>query len=180
MNQLNTLDLLSKYHPKDNREQVFKTQFEDLVRTFPNFYDRNLLPGHVTGSAWIINETKDKVLLVHHRKLDRWLQPGGHADAKDDGIYQTAWRETQEETGLQKISVLQKEIFDLDIHLFPARAEMPQHAHYDVRFCLIASEDTLLTLSPESKELRWFSIEEVTALTEEESLLRMVRKMAIL
>ncbi len=178
MNQLDTLDLFQKYHCTDPKEQIFKTQTEDLVHTFPDFYDRNLLPGHLTGSAWIVNEATDKALLVHHRKLNQWMQPGGHAEPTDKSIYHTACRELEEETGIKITKKITAEIFDIDIHIFPARGDMPQHAHYDIRFCFVIAEDTALSISSESKDLQWFSLEQIKEMTQEESILRMVRKTA--
>ncbi len=176
MNQLLTLALLQSYTPKNPTEEAYLEQFIDLVKTYPNFYDRNLLPGHLTGSAWIVSPSREKVLLLHHRKLDKWLQPGGHADVQDLSILHTALRELQEETGLQDLTLWSENIFDIDIHIIPAHKEMPAHAHYDVRFCWIANDEVDLALSEESNDLAWFELEKANTLSTEESLLRMVRK----
>lgn len=176
MNQLQTLALLQAYTPQNPTEEAYLKQFIDLVQTFPDFYDRNLLPGHLTGSAWIVSPSKEKVLLLHHRKLDKWLQPGGHADAQDLSILHTALRELKEETGLKELVLWSENIFDIDIHIIPERKEMPAHAHYDVRFCWIANHETDLAISEESNHLAWFTIEKANTLSNEESLLRMIRK----
>ncbi len=176
MNQLQTLALLQAYIPQNPTEEAYLEQFVNLVQTCPDFYDRELLPRHLTGSTWIVNPTKEKVLLLHHRKLNKWLQPGGHADAQDLSIFHTALRELQEETGLQNLTPWRENIFDIDIHLIPAHKAMPAHAHYDVRFCWIADDTTDLALSEESNQLAWFSLEKANTLSSEESLLRMIRK----
>jgi len=69
-----------------------------FVAQHENCFDRNLSIGHVSGSSWVVNPTFSHVLLLHHRKLDLWLQPGGHADGDTD-ILRVILNETSEETG---------------------------------------------------------------------------------
>jgi 8-oxo-dGTP pyrophosphatase MutT (NUDIX family) len=113
---------------------------------------------------------------VHHAKLNKWLQPGGHADG-DENVLQVATREVNEETGITDFSMLAPGIFDLDIHLIPARKDFPGHLHYDVRFAFHASAKTLLKLSDESHDLKWVNLKEIPELTgQNSSILRMIRK----
>jgi 8-oxo-dGTP pyrophosphatase MutT (NUDIX family) len=134
------------------------------------------LPGHITGSAWIVDEDKSHVLLVHHAKLNKWLQPGGHADG-DENILQVALREAEEETGIKNLSLLKAEIFDLDIHTIPSRNDFPEHLHYDVRFAFTASKDDELKVSHESHDLQWVKIDQVPVYTQfNKSIERMVEK----
>ncbi|HEX2898255.1 MAG TPA: NUDIX hydrolase, partial [Bacteroidia bacterium] len=114
------------------------------------------------------------VLLIHHRKLDRWLQPGGHADGEAD-LLAVAQREVWEETGL-KTKPLSNKIFDLDIHEIPARGQEPTHLHHDVRFLLMPEEGASLQLNEEVMDARWVPLAEVAQLCNERSLLRMVDK----
>src|SRR5437899_1557771 len=113
-------------------EKSIKTLFLDLLH-HPRAYHRDHLPGHITGSSWIVNEDFTKVLLILHAKLGRWLQPGGHADG-DEHVLNVAMREAEEETGLSKLTLLGPGIFDLDVHPIPARKDFAAHDHYDVRF----------------------------------------------
>jgi 8-oxo-dGTP pyrophosphatase MutT (NUDIX family) len=138
-------------------------------------FRRERLAGHFTASAWLVDAAGERLLMTHHRKLDRWLQLGGHADGDRD-LAAVALREAEEESGLTGLRVL-PEIFDLDRHWIPERADVPGHWHYDVRYvvCATASED--FAVSDESHALAWRRID---ALLEEPgidpSIVRMARK----
>ncbi|SVD91553.1 uncharacterized protein METZ01_LOCUS444407, partial [marine metagenome] len=75
-----------------------------FLNTYPDCFERNNLFGHFTGSAWIVDDTHNWILMTHHRQLNRWLQPGGHADGNPDLLY-VAINEAREETGLTKLKV---------------------------------------------------------------------------
>jgi 8-oxo-dGTP pyrophosphatase MutT (NUDIX family) len=166
---------LSQYVTNFQEERKFVTQFLELLQSPRSFY-RDHLPGHITASAWIVDEEKTHALLVHHAKLGRWLQPGGHADGDEDTL-SVASREVQEETGLEKLSLLVPGIFDLDIHPIPARKDFPEHLHYDIRFGFIAPRENKLKISDESNDLKWVTLNHVPELTEQNSsILRMVQK----
>jgi 8-oxo-dGTP pyrophosphatase MutT (NUDIX family) len=136
---------------------------------------RTCVPGHLTGSAWVISPDRQRTLLTHHRKLDKWLQLGGHADGDPD-LRAVALREVREESGLARLRVMTPEIFDLDRHHIPARGSEPAHWHYDVRFLLEADPTEPLVVTSESKDLAWVEVAQVAELNAEESLRRMVRK----
>jgi 8-oxo-dGTP pyrophosphatase MutT (NUDIX family) len=156
-------------------ETTFARQFLELLES-PGCYNREHLPGHITGSAWVVNRHRNQVLLVHHAKLNRWLQPGGHADGNEN-IFQVALREVQEETGLFDLTILLEGLFDIDIHPIPASKDSPEHLHYDVRFAFIAKEHEALTVSGESHEVRWIPLDEVAGQTHgNPSIKRMLEK----
>jgi 8-oxo-dGTP pyrophosphatase MutT (NUDIX family) len=136
---------------------------------------RTCAPGHLTGSAWIVSPERRRVLLTHHRKLDRWLQLGGHADGDPD-LLAVALREAAEESGLARVVAVDPGLFDLDRHWIPARAADPGHWHYDFRFLLEADASAPLTISSESKDLAWVELGAVAALSPEASMARMVGK----
>lgn len=140
---------------------------------------RTCEPGHLTGSAWIVSPDRTRTLLTHHRKLDKWLQLGGHADG-DGNLLEVALREAREESGLTRIRALAGGIFDLDRHWIPARKTEPAHHHFDLRFVFEADPAEPLAISNESKDLAWVSIDRVTTLNPEESMARMVRKTSAL
>jgi 8-oxo-dGTP pyrophosphatase MutT (NUDIX family) len=166
---------LEQYHTDFQEELRFVTQFLELLQS-PQSFHRDHLPGHITASAWIVDESKTHTLLVHHAKLNRWLQPGGHADG-DENVLNVATREVNEETGLTKPTLLVPEIFDLDIHPIPARKDFPEHLHYDIRFAFIASQQEELKISDESHDLKWVKLLDVPEITQQNSsILRMVRK----
>jgi 8-oxo-dGTP pyrophosphatase MutT (NUDIX family) len=160
-------------YPEENQ---LKNQFLELLN-HPRCYQRDHLPGHITGSAWIIDRDRKFVLLTHHAKLNKWLQPGGHADG-DENIFNVAVREAHEETGLKNIKLLKEGIFDIDIHTIPARKEFPAHLHYDIRFIFEASREEKIILTEESHDLQWKSLIELPMLTDNSSMLRMKEKSA--
>ena len=169
---------LKVYNTSDD-EKLFIPRFLDLLR-HPNAFQRDHLPGHITGSAWIVDSTRNFVLLTHHAKLNRWLQPGGHADG-DENIVNVALREAVEETGLKDLKLLNNEVFDVDIHTIPRRNEFPEHLHYDVRFILEGNRNHPLQLSAESHALQWVSFDQLKSITKENSsILRMADKARLL
>lgn len=136
---------------------------------------RSQQAGHVTGSALILDNSAERVLLTHHRKLDRWLQPGGHADGESD-VAAVALKEAQEESGLESIEFLAPAILDVDVHLIPARKAEPEHYHYDCRFLLGSTGPDTFTVSDESHDLAWVPLDDIHTYTDEESILRMINK----
>jgi 8-oxo-dGTP pyrophosphatase MutT (NUDIX family) len=178
MNYLQTLQLISQYPANQAIEKEFKTQIIDLLQKYPDdFYKSSLEVGHLTGSAWLVSPDYRQILLTHHRKLAKWLQPGGHCESTDESIFATAWREAHEETGIKSLQKTSESIFDIDIHLIPARGTMPAHYHYDIRFLILANPEEPLNISEESNDLRWFTYESVLELTDNESITRMVKKL---
>lgn len=179
------LNMLQHYLTQYPDEQETVTRIRSLVKRHADCFHRTCRPGHVTGSAWVLSHDHRQCLLVHHRKLDRWLQPGGHADGDSD-VAQVALREVREESGLSQIELAATDglllPLDVDVHLIPERVDSTgrkiedAHEHHDVRFLVLAAPDQELVLSDESHAVRWFTAEEVLQTTDEESVLRMLRK----
>jgi 8-oxo-dGTP pyrophosphatase MutT (NUDIX family) len=178
MHRNKLLTLLENHHPTDPQEIIFTQQITTFVNENPDCFERSLLIGHVTGSAWIVDNSRQFTLLTHHRKLDKWFQTGGHCDGDSD-VLNVALKEAQEETGLSDIQVINPNIFDIDIHEIPERKGIPAHLHYDVRFLFQANMDEPFTVSSESTDLAWVELSEVSKLNNSESIMRMVRKIAI-
>ena len=148
-----------------------------FVEENPQCAERSLAVGHLTGSAWIVDAARKRTLLTHHRKLEIWVQLGGHADGDLD-IAGVAMREALEESGLTRLRLVDTAIFDVDRHWIPERKGEPGHWHYDVRFMIEADEAEPLVISSESKDLRWVEIARMSDFSTEESMLRMARKTA--
>ncbi len=166
---------LNRYRPIDSYEQQMYDELRRFVVEHPDCFERTLRIGHITGSAWIMDLFREKVLLTHHHRLDKWLQLGGHADGDPD-ILRVALREAREESGIDDIRPLNDSIFDIDVHEIPARGKEAVHYHYDVRFLFEADAYHPLGITPESKALAWVGLGEVEKLTTERSVLRMVEK----
>jgi 8-oxo-dGTP pyrophosphatase MutT (NUDIX family) len=174
------LNLLRQHTPIDANEQAMTLATIDFVKQYPDCFERSQLRGHITGSAWVVSPNRRSTLLILHRKLDRWLQPGGHADGDPD-VAAVALREAREETGLTSLRFVGivgelPPIFDVDVHPIPARVDVPEHLHYDIRFLIEANQNEAFGFSDEIKNIRWLSIESVKLMVKSESISRMVRK----
>lgn len=168
-------DALRTYATLYPEEQSFVPRFLALL-THDRCFHRDHLPGHITASAWITDARGQWVLLTHHAKLKRWLQPGGHADG-DENVAAVALREAREETGLKSLQIVRGGIFDVDIHAIPARNDFPEHLHYDVRFLFQASRIERPIITAESTDLAWQPVDQLAEITANNiSMLRMAEK----
>lgn len=148
-----------------------------FVRNHTNCFDRTLLHGHVTGSAWVLNPARTHTLMMHHRKIGLWLQPGGHADGDPD-VLQVVLKETSEESGipLSRISLIDEDVFDVDIHtVYPSQFD-DRHEHFDVRFLLEIDDHLEIPGNTESHQIGWIALDEVSHFNNALSLRRMVQK----
>ncbi|MDQ6892672.1 MAG: NUDIX hydrolase [Acidobacteriota bacterium] len=170
------LDDLGAFPPADERERASLERMVRFVRSAATPFDRANAEGHVTGSAVVARADGSAFLLVRHRKLDRWLQPGGHCDPDDGGVLGTALREATEETGVgDLVPALEGRPLDVDVHPIPARGGEPAHLHYDVRYLVTSSEATADPAADEVSEAGWFGLEEALAIVDE-SLGRSLKK----
>ncbi len=177
MERTAVLRLLQAHEPRaaGPHEAAMTAEVIRFVQDHPDCFARSCVPGHLTGSAWIVDPDRRRVLLVHHRKLDKWLQPGGHADGDSD-LLAVALREAREETGLTRLRAVSPDLFDLDRHWIPPAGEIGGHWHLDLRFLVEADPDEELVVSDESHDVMWVDLARVGVLNPEESLARMVRK----
>ncbi|MDA0272161.1 MAG: NUDIX hydrolase [Proteobacteria bacterium] len=169
------LTLLSNYLKAYPDESEMTARYISFVEKNADCFKRSLSIGHVTGSAFIVDNACKRVLLTHHKKLDRWLQPGGHADGDPD-VAAVGLREAEEESGLEAISFYTPELLDVDIHSIPARKDEPEHFHYDCRFLLRSSGSDDFIISDESHDLAWVPFGDIFQYTNEELILRMLKK----
>lgn len=167
---------LIDYKTSYPEEKKFIHDFLTLLNDEADCFKRALKTGHITGSSWIVNKSRDKALLTYHRKLNRWLQLGGHADGEED-ILNVSKREAREESGLSSLVVVSRDIFDIDIHLIPANVKEDSHHHYDIRYLFEADDSETLIVSQESKKLKWIPFAALSTYTSQnKSILRMAEK----
>ena len=170
----------------DNKLRVYLNLYPDEKKTIktmigflkenPNCFERENLKGHFTGSAWVIDDTHSWILMTHHRQLDLWVQPGGHADGNEN-LLEVAINETKEETGLTQFKIVSEEIFDLDIHEVPQYKNIPKHFHYDIRFLLEANRNPNdIKISKESFDVAWIHKSAVLQKNNDSSIKRMLNK----
>lgn len=167
------IDAFRRYRDQWQGEATTVAQFETFLHAHANAFDRGNEVGHFTGSCWLVSADGLRVLLMHHRKLHRWLQPGGHADGDVD-LARVALREAQEETGVAGLHV-EGGIFDIDRHRIPQRGGEREHWHYDARYVVRAGANEHFTVNQESRALAWRPIAEVAA---DDSLDTSLRRMA--
>ncbi len=159
----------------DAHDPALVDAFVKLADEGRSAFERSRLLGHFTGSSWLVSRDGRYALLMHHRKLDRWLQPGGHADGDMD-LARVALREACEETGVPGLQV-EGNIFDLDRHRIPARGTEPEHWHYDVRYVVRACETDHYEANDESHALAWRDIAQIAVDPSlDPSLQRMARR----
>ena len=174
MQQIPLISAFGKYMRRWPGEAATARAFLTLLADPANPFVRERLEGHFTGSAWLVSADGLRVLLTHHRKLDRWLQLGGHADGDTD-LAQVALKEAEEESGLDGLRVEAGEIFDLDRHWIPERGDVPGHWHHDARYVVRAGANESYVVGEESLDLAWRDIATL-ADDPDESLRRMARK----
>ncbi|MFT7042999.1 MAG: 8-oxo-dGTP pyrophosphatase MutT (NUDIX family) [Candidatus Azotimanducaceae bacterium] len=172
---LTLIDSYSQQHPD---EAATTARIRNFVTEQRLCFQRQLAMGHITGSAWLIDQSQQRVLLTHHRKLNIWVQLGGHADGESD-VARVAMNEAEEESGLLNLHLVSPNIFDIDIHAIPARGDEVKHWHYDCRFLVQATGAEDYVVSDESHDLAWIELANVASLSSEPSLLRMVAKTRI-
>jgi len=172
------LNLLNDYSAFDETEHQMHQALTAFVREHENCFERSLTKGHITGSAWLVDKELSHVFFTHHKKLNRWFQPGGHSDG-DPNTLAVSMREASEESGIEDVYIqpVDNAIFDIDIHTIPANKKEPEHLHYDVRFLLETDRRHPLRISDESNEIAWIAVSDIPQYTQEDSITRMIKKM---
>jgi 8-oxo-dGTP pyrophosphatase MutT (NUDIX family) len=169
------LDRLSRHRPEGPGETAHLATILAFVTDHMDPFDRRLPHGHLTASAFVLSPDGRRVLLLHHRKLDRWLQPGGHAEAGEIRGEDVALRESREETGIAALRLHPDapRPVDVDVHAIPARGSEDAHFHLDLRYVVIAPASAALSRSAEeTNALRWFGWDELAGLDLDEGLRR--------
>lgn len=171
-NLLVKLDTYEEKHPED-RDIV--NSFRDFMQSHSDCFYREQQKGHITGSCLLLSPDKEKLLLTHHKKLNMWIQLGGHSDGNPDSL-DVALREAEEESGITKVSPISEEIFSIDVHEIPGRKNEPKHLHFDVTYLLLAESENY-QVSDESHDLKWLRVDELVKMPLDGSLRNMVHRL---
>jgi 8-oxo-dGTP pyrophosphatase MutT (NUDIX family) len=170
-------DALTELRPADELEARHRERCLALLEADPDPRSRHAFePGHFTASAFVVDPSHERVLLIHHRKLGRWLQPGGHIEVEDADFLAAARREVREEVGLDALEPVQPGIFDVDVHRIPPLGDEPGHEHFDLRVLLRARTEHF-SAGAEVNDARWFEFSRVSVAESDESVVRAVRKL---
>lgn len=177
VNRQELIQLVEQY-PTNNQH---KQQILAFLHENEDFWTKENSAGQITAACWVVNKERTKALMTHHKKLDKWLQIGGHLEAEDETIVNSCIRELKEESGLTQFNLLQTAIFDLDVHSIPAFPKgVSAHIHYDIRMLFEADErETIQFDEEESNNIVWMKLADIEALNNE-SISRMVRKTNLL
>lgn len=156
------LTQLRRYEPFDGLEDAHRQAMVKLLTEGAEPFSRaHFRPGHFTASCYIVDGA-GRLLLHHHRRLNRWLQMGGHVDG-DEMPDAAALREGREESGLPDL--MASTMFDLDIHVIPAGKGEPDHHHFDVRYVARTERPEAIIIDPaESRDLAWVALERAAEL----------------
>ena len=164
---------LEAYRPPNAEQARMRDRILAFLETYPrDAHLRSRLEGHLTASALVVDADFDRVLLLHHRKLHRWLQPGGHCDG-DGNLVGVAFREASEESGISGLEIVPR-IIDLDIHEIPERRGVPRHLHLDTRFLVVAPEGAEPAGNHESNALAFHTFDQARRLDVDDSVLRLL------
>lgn len=165
------------FQGESQRVEMFKSRLQEK-----DFFLRTSHSGHFTSSAFVTNKSKDKILLMKHKKLNKWLQPGGHADG-DENLMKVAIKELEEETGakgkiISSVKGMKNVPLDISIHSIPEYKETSSHLHYDWRFLVEADDSIEIIENDESDSIKWFTLNEAKELVADNSgLIRMIKKL---
>jgi len=181
MHRQELLQLLKNYKTRFMDELAFVNRSIAFVEQNTQVFLRELKPAHVTGSAWVVNQDRSRALMMHHKKLNAWYQPGGHADGDSD-IIRVALRETAEETSIDpsEIKLVSGDIFDVDIHTVPAHGTEPAHEHVDIRFLIEINDQLPVPGNDESHEVLWIDLHNVSHFNRNRSTYRMLEKTRVM
>lgn len=145
---------IAAYRPADEAQQQERDRVLAYLDEHPDALLRTCLPGHLTTSAAVLDSTGERVLLMLHRKLERWLQMGGHADG-DGNLVGSALREATEESGIAELAI-DPQLVDIDIHPLPIEGH---DLHLDIRFLVVAPPGAVEQINEESLALQWFPVD---------------------
>ncbi|MBC62640.1 MAG: NUDIX hydrolase [Zetaproteobacteria bacterium] len=178
---LKRLQNMSAYDAKHEDKTI--QSIKQFARENTEPYSRKCTVGHFTASSFLLNSNMTHTVLTHHKKLNLWLQLGGHAD-NCPFLHEVALKEAYEESGLSRIHFLRCNFlaseslnvpFDIDIHKIPENQSDMAHLHFDFRYLLISPENKLVK-SDESHDIKWIEIHKIHEITNDQSILRMVKK----
>ena len=158
-----------KQYDKSNPSEKITVRTTVLINSDKSFISRKNFSGHITASAFVLDRTLSKILLVQHKNLNKYIQPGGHVDETDESIHSAARRELEEETGFAggTFVPLNKAFpdipIDIDIHTIPenSKKQEPEHIHVDFRYVFILENDNQGKISEEEiGDIVWKPISE--------------------
>jgi 8-oxo-dGTP pyrophosphatase MutT (NUDIX family) len=169
------LDLAIKFHPSPEDEKSRELILALLEQTEAPFSRHQFHPGHITCSAMVLHPDLQRILLIHHRRLRRWLLPGGHVEESDANLAGTARREAMEETAVRIAPASAGRLVGMDVHAIPPHKHEPFHLHHDLIFTMRA-ESEMIERTEEAPDLVWCVEEELDKYATPPNIIRAARR----
>lgn len=165
------VDDIKNYRPCNEQEQRDKDVILNFITANADAFCRTNLVAHMTASAWVVNNARDRVLMVYHNIYDSWSWTGGHADGETD-LLSVALREVREETGLENLRLLSDGIYSLEVLTVDGHEKrgeyVPSHLHLNVTYLVEADErEALHICEAENSGVRWFTLDGALAASSE-------------
>ncbi len=154
-----TVDVLTAWNPADPAQDSMRHALLAFLAAREDACLRECVPGHITGSALVLDHSGRHALLTLHPRFGRWLQLGGHCEPSDESIVAAALREATEESGIDGLTIA-AEPAALHVHPVTCSLGVPTR-HLDVQFVVRAPEGAEIVRSDESLDLRWWPLDEL-------------------
>ncbi len=172
--------IVEQYLPKTDQEAIDKHVMLAVAKHHENVFYRSCLHAHFTSSAFVVNETYDKILFAHHNIYQAWGWLGGHNDG-DENFMHVALKEAREESGLINVRPHSSYVLTLDVIFVENHRKngnyVPDHLHLNLAFLLVADEQDALRVKPdENSGVRWFAIDEVLTHVDEPRMMAVYEK----
>jgi 8-oxo-dGTP pyrophosphatase MutT (NUDIX family) len=171
---MDILKEIEQYKAYNLQEEKDKEIFIKFINTFDNYLNRENEYGHICSSAFVLNKERTKIVMIYHNIYKSWGWMGGHADGEKD-LLKVAIQEAKEESGLENINIVSKEILTLDtisvIGHYKRGKYIPAHIHYTVAYLLEADENEKIRIKEdENSDIKWVPIDKVVELSVEPDL----------
>jgi 8-oxo-dGTP pyrophosphatase MutT (NUDIX family) len=148
---------LTDWRAPDPAQDTLRHAVLAFLAARPDGCLRTCAPGHITGSALVLDHTGSHALLTLHPRFGRWLQLGGHCEETDADIVAAALREATEESGIDELTI-DPELAALHVHPVTCSLGIPTR-HLDMQFVVHAPRDAEISVSAESLDLRWWPLD---------------------
>lgn len=164
MNRIDLIRQLKEYKPYNEQESNDRDVILKALSKESNIFERTNATHHMTASAWVLNKSRTKVLMIYHNIYNSWSWTGGHADGEEN-LLEVALREIQEETGVSNVAPLSDEIFSLEVLTVDGHEKkghyVSSHLHLNLTYLFEADEKEVLRIKPdENSGVAWFTPEE--------------------
>lgn len=177
---MNWIDSIKKYNTCNEQEKKDKEIIIKYLDVFDDILTRDNEIIHITSSAFVVNKSRDKALMVHHNIFNSWSWPGGHADGEED-LLLVALKEVKEETGVKNVYPVSNVISSLDVlpvfgHIKKGKY-VSSHLHISVSYLIEADEnEPLIVKVDENSAVQWIQLEEIDLYSNESHMKRIYEK----